>query len=111
MIYWPKADTELITRIPNATGYAPDGSDPALWLEVRNNVGLLAVCGGLSDYDVTPLYIEATIGDTAQMPEGEYTYALRLGAGGKMLSEGLLIVGDYTPARKEYEKTIEYEQY
>lgn len=101
-------------RIPNATGYTPAADDPALWLEVRNNVGLQVLGNGFEPDEVTPLYFATTGTNWAVpegMPEGEYTYALRLGAGGKMLSEGLLIVGDYKPARKEYEKTIEYEQY
>lgn len=101
-------------RIPNATGYTPAAGDPAPWLEVRNNVGLQVLGNGIEPDEVSPLYFVASFDDWAApegMPEGEYTYALRLGAGGKMLSEGLLIIGNYTPTRKEYEKTIEYEQY
>lgn len=111
MIYWPQTDTDFVTRIPNAAGYVPSEGDPALWIEVRNNVGHLAVSGGVADYDVTNLYIEATIGNTAQMPEGEYTYTLKLGAGGMVISNGLLIVGDYQADREQYETSVNYEQY
>ena len=111
MIYWPLQAADFDCKFPNATGYTPAAEDPALWLEVRNNVNQLAASGELEDIEVSPLYITATIGQTEQMPEGEYTYTLKLGAGGLVLSSGLIIVGDYTPDRTEFEKTIEYEQY
>lgn len=101
-------------NIPNATGYTPAAGDPALWLEVRDNVGLQVYGNGIVPNTITPLYFVESWSDWAVpegMNEGEYTYTLRLGAGGVVLSEGLLIVGDYKPARTEYEKTIEYEQY
>lgn len=114
MIYWPIQADEFTMNIPNATGYTPAAGDPALWLEVRDNVGLQVYGNGFEPDTITPLYIVKSESDWAVpegMNEGEYTYTLRLGAGGVVLSEGLLIVGDYKPARTEYEKTIEYEQY
>lgn len=114
MIYWPRIADEFTMRIPNAAGYTPADDDPALWLEVRNNVGLRVFGNGIVPVEVTPLYF-VFYEENWAIPEdwatGEYTYALRLGAGGRVLSEGLLIVGDYQAARTEYDKTIEYEQY
>lgn len=109
MIYWP-TNSERVTKFPNAAGYAPTGNDPALWLEVYNNVNLLCVSGGFEPDEVTPLYITKTFG-AEELPEGEYTYSVKYGSGGQVLSCGLIIVGDYTPDRTEFEKTIEYEQY
>lgn len=111
MIYWPREAEDFVTRIPNAAGYVPADGDPALWIEVRNNVGRLSVSGGIARYDVTPLYVEATIGGTDTMPEGEYTYTVKLGSGGRVISQGLLIVGDYKGDREQYETSVNYEQY
>lgn len=114
MIYWPIQAEEFTMRFPNATGYTPAAGDPALWLGIRNNVGLQVVDGGWEPDEITPLYFVKT-GSGRTIPEdageGEYTYTLRLGAGGIVLSEGLLVAGDYTPERKEYDKKIEYKQY
>lgn len=114
MIYWPKQADEFTMRIPNATGYIPAAGDPALWLEVRNNVGLRVFGNGFVPGEVTPLYF-VFYEENWSVPEdwatGEYTYTLRLGAGGIVLSEGLVVIGDYTPERKEYDKKIEYKQY
>ena len=115
MIYWPKQADEFTIRIPNATGYIPAAGDPAVWLEIRNNVGLKVYGTGMEPDEITPLYFVKTDVSGWTVPEGaadgEYTYTLRLGAGGIVLSEGLLVVGDYTPERKEYDKKIEYKQY
>ena len=101
--------------IPNASGYTPAADDPALWLEVRNNVGLQDFPGGLDGAAVTALYISMTFDDwllSDEMPDGEYDYALRLGAKGPVISCGLLIVGDYKPAESiQYDKPTTYEQY
>ena len=112
MIYWPKQADEFTMRIPNPLGYIPADGDPALWLEIRNNVGLQVYGAGMEPDDITPLYFVETWDDwNVSEAAGEYSYTLRLGAGGIVLSEGLLVVGDYTPERKEYDKKIEYKQY
>lgn len=101
--------------IPNASGYTPAADDPALWMEVRNNVGLQEFPGELDGAAVTPMYISMTFDHGLlpdEMPDGEYDYALRLGEDGPVISCGLLIVGDYQPAESiQYDKPTTYEQY
>lgn len=115
MIYWPRQAEEFTIVIPNASGYKPAADDPALWLEVRNNVGLQEFPGVLDGAAVTARYISMTFIDWGvpdEMPDGEYDYALRLGAEGPVISCGLLIVGDYQPAESiQYDKPTTYEQY
>lgn len=114
MIYWPREAEEFTMRIPNATGYTPAEGDPALWLEVRNNVGLRVFGNGIVPVEVTPLYFEfyqENWGIPEEWATGEYSYTLRLGAGGIVLSQGLLIVGDYKGDREQYETSVNYEQY
>lgn len=114
MIYWPISAEALDIYIPNASGYIPADGEPAPRLEVRSNVNLNTVTLDWEPDGVTPLYFFRRIqGWTLPegMAAGEYTYTLRLGEDGKVLSEGLLIVGDYAVPREQYEKTIQYEQY
>ena len=114
MIYWPREAEEFTMRFPNPLGYTPADGDPALWLEIRNNVGLQVYATGMEPDEITPLYFVKT-GSGWTVPEeaadGEYTYTLRLGAGGIVLSQGLLIVGDYKGDREQYETSVNYEQY
>lgn len=114
MIYWPITADEFDIYIPNALAYEPQDGDPRPVLTVRNNVGLDVVSGEIEFDSVTPLYFfqHRDAWDRSDMTPGEYTYRLTLGEGGKVLSEGLLIVGEYQPAANiQYDKPTTYEQY
>lgn len=88
--------------IPNVYGW--DGQ--AATLSVTDNVGLEVATQEIS-ITPGPNYLTATL--SLELTEGEYTY--RITSGGRVYSEGLLIVGDYTPDRTEKETSIVYEQY
>lgn len=113
MIYWPITADEFDLYIPNASGYAPQESDPRPVLTVRSNVGLELEDAEMEFDTVTPLYFfqRWTNWEVGLVP-GEYTYRLTLGAEGRVLSEGILVVGDYKPADCiQYDKPTTYEQY
>lgn len=113
MIYWPTTADEFDAYIPNALAYEPQDGDPTPFLAVRNNVGLDVISADFVFDGVTPLYFFAHFTNwDAGLTPGEYTYRLTLGGDGKVLSEGLLIVGDYQPAENiQYDKPTTYEQY
>lgn len=116
MIYWPNTPgTTWELFIPNPTGYIPaDGDDPQAFLTIRNNVGLWDVSGDIIFDSITPSYfrISFTISeDSDPMVPGEYTYRLTQYQDGPVLSEGVLVIGEYQSPTEQYEKTIEYEQY
>ena len=58
------------------------------------------------------LYIEVEVTMTSKrLPEGEYVYEMT-SEGGRTLSKGVAIVGDYTPDNVDYEDNeIIYKQY
>ena len=58
------------------------------------------------------LYIEVEVTMTSKrLPEGEYVYEMT-SEGGRILSKGVAIVGDYTPDNVDYEDNeIIYKQY
>ena len=76
-----------------------------------------------STVDLDTPYISATVVDlnvfrtvyavAVELPEdiqpGEYQY--KLTAGGVEVSTGVLVIGEYTQAREQYNKQITYEQY
>lgn len=113
MIYWPITADEFDIYIPNASGYAPLESDSRPVLTVRSNVDLEVFHSEMEFDTVTPLYFHGHVESLdADLAPGEYTYKLALGLGGPVLSEGILVIGDYKPADSiQYETPITYEQY
>lgn len=105
MIYWPQ-NTQIETYIPNVLGVQGVESP---YLAIINNVGRKVYEGAVELTRISPLYFVAEIGGVSELPAGEYTY--RLTDGDMVLSEGLVIVGEYEVERNEYKKVIEYEQY
>lgn len=56
------------------------------------------------------IFVDLTLAEL--LPEGEYFYSFKLGPPYTMvMTQGLAIVGGYTPSTTTYDKTIEYEQY
>ena len=63
-------------------------------------------------YDTEYLYFDYTLAEGAEyLPTGEYQYELK--RGDKVISTGVAFAGDASEFvnRKEFEQTIEYEQY
>lgn len=54
-------------------------------------------------------YWTVTVSLPAKLPDGSYEYELR--SGSSVLSAGCARIGDYAAEDKQYEKTIEYNQY
>lgn len=118
MIYWPLTPgTSFTLAFPNtAPGEALEWEEGA-WLELENNVSLLKF-GGYIDFDQMDkefcfcYWTNPDDLDPADYPpQGEYTYTLRRGEDGPVVSKGIMILGAYDADRTEYEQTIQYEQY
>lgn len=62
----------------------------------------------VTDLQTTDLYFNLAISLPADLPDGEYEYALMVGK--VILSSGLLVIGENSKP-SEYNKEIEYEQY
>lgn len=118
MIYWPTTpDISYDIAIPNQYGLAA-GDIASVKFVVLNNVGRQVYPSGDFQVDeLTPLWItlHLTNGsetDGGNPPEGEYTYEVYDAAeGGRLLSKGLLVFGNYNAPHTDYETTTEYEQY
>lgn len=114
MLYYPLPPSHIEWDFPN--NYSLTGEEDAtgeIRLELRNDVGRWTIDGELAELTFTPGYIRYEFDmaeDNPFPPEGEYTYILTDGDG-RVLSTGLMIVGDYTPDRSEHDTTIEYSQY
>lgn len=113
MIYWPLPPAPVRWDFPNSFQLTEEDVPGGLVLEIRSDVGLWTIDGDVAPVTFTPGYIRYEFDqypvDTLPA-EGEYTYILKDGDG-RVLSTGLLIVGDYFPEREQYEKPIQYEQY
>lgn len=119
MIYWnttPGAAYDI--SVPNQYGLQPtDGG--RLRFDVLNTMGRSVYPSGLFDIDVfTPAWLVLKLVNTEDVtdypPAGEYSYRASLVVDGqpdRLLSEGIMIFGDYTADRQQYDNTIEYEQY
>ena len=114
MLYWPLPPASVEWDFPN--NYSLTGEEEAtgtITLELRNDVGRWSFDGDIDPVDFTPGYIRFGFDqqpEDSYPAEGEYTYILTDGDG-RILSTGLIIVGDYTPDRSENDTTIEYNQY
>lgn len=124
MIYWnttPGAEYDI--AVPNPRGILPeDVAGMALHFEVLGDVSLKQFPSGDFPIDaVTPGWFithqinAETVAPGDFPPDGEYTYRAYLvpqGGGERILvSEGLVIFGDYHADREQYDKPIQYEQY
>lgn len=118
MIYWPTTpDISFDIAIPNQYGLEA-GDISAVQFIVQNNVGLQVYPSGDFNVDeVTPLWITLHLNNDSEQeqdfpPDGEYTYKVYDAAeGGRLLSAGLLVFGNYHAPHTDYETTTEYEQY
>lgn len=119
MIYWnttPGAAFDI--SVPNQFGLQPQ-EGAALRFEVLNNVGRAVYPSGVFNIDaVTPAWMVLHFSNDEEItdypPAGEYTYRAYLVVAGepdRLLSEGIMIFGDYTADRQQYDNTIQYEQY
>lgn len=115
MIYWPTTpDISFDIAIPNQYGLTAEDIASVKFV-VLNNVGRQEYpSADLQVDEVTPLWITLHLNNEEQEqdfpPDGEYTYEV-YDDGGRLLSTGLLIFGNYHAPRTDYETTIEYEQY
>jgi len=120
MIYWnttPGAAYDI--AIPNNIGITPaEVEEMELVIVIQNNVGRWDVDGtGWIIDEVTPGYLLLHLTNSDDPwefpPDGEYTYWAYLFNEHTelLLSQGLMIFGDYEADRIEYEQTTEYEQY
>lgn len=115
MIYWPTTpDISFDIAIPNQYGLTA-ADIASVKFVVLNNVGRQVYPSGDFDVDeVTPLWITLhwTNDGEPYPPDGEYTYkAYDAAEGGRLLSEGLLVFGNYRAPHTDYETMTEYEQY
>ena len=121
MIYWPTIpDYTMVVAFPNSYGFAAAGWEGDPFLVIRNDVGRWVIEGDWALEDVTANYFISRWDVPDPMPEhyfpprGEYTYELWWGPDTDhrmVVSEGILIIGDYKAKKTEYEQTIYYEQY
>lgn len=116
MIYWPTTpDISFDIAIPNQYGLTSEDIASVKFV-VLNNVGRQVYpSADLQVDEVTPLWITLHLNNDSEQeqdfpPDGEYTYEV-YDDGGRLLSTGLLIFGNYHAPRTDYETTIEYEQY
>lgn len=91
-------DTTTI-KVPK---YLNDNED--LTFEVRNKMNDEVLSIAVTDDEPAQLYYTIDIEDyVAGLINGEYIYKVK--SGDKVLSSGLLVVGEYTATVKEYTKT------
>lgn len=113
MLYWPLPPASVELDFPNNLRLTSEDITGELHLELRNDVGRWTFGGDIAPATFTPGYIRFGFDqqpEDSYPAEGEYTYILTDGDG-RVLSTGLIIVGDYTPDRSEHDTTIEYSQY
>lgn len=122
MIYWnthPGAEYDI--AVPNTRGILLEGV-AELRFEILGDVSRQQITSAAFYIDAaTPgwFIIHQTNGEEITPddfpPDGEYTYRAFLvpeGGGEEVLvSEGLMVFGDYRSAREQYDKPIQYEQY
>lgn len=122
MIYWPTDGSAIRWAFPNNTGMT--GQEPwlaGLYLELRNDTGRWYLDGDISP-EFTPNYL--IYGwepgpDATNPPAGEYTYFLWAyelcgeweWCNGKIIAQGLCIVGEYEDAPGQFEREMLYEQF
>ena len=116
MIYWPmKPGTTMTIAFPNSYGFAAAGWEEDLFLEIRNDVGRWVINGEWGYVDVTANYFisywDVPEGEDYPWPDGEYTYYLRRGEDGPIVSQGILFIGNFDGERNENENTTIYDQY
>lgn len=116
MIYWTMTPgTTMVTSFPNSYGFAAAGWEETLVLVIRNDTGRWVIDGEWGDTEVTANYFinywDLPEDYVSPFPQGEYTYLLLRGWDGPIVSEGIIIIGDYKAQREENEQTIYYEQY
>lgn len=124
MIYWnttPGATFDI--AVPNQYGLtADDVAGLELGFEVRNNVGLQRLVSAIAIDAITPAWIVSHQENAQELqkdsfpPDGEYTYRAVLWDPDKAeevrtLSDGIMIFGNYTANREQFDKAIYYEQY
>lgn len=98
-------------RIPNSFGLEAGAWPEPLVLELRSNIDLDAVTVELADVTVGALYFEAAGVELPALTPGEYTYRLRRGADGPVVSEGVAVAGGHDVTRTTYDKSVNYAQY
>lgn len=106
MIYLSNTTDAQVAYIPRDTEFSG-----TLGLSIKSTVDLDTpfITATVLDLDIFRTVYAVAV----QLPEGvqpgEYVY--RLTAGTEVVSTGVLIVGDYAIARKQYNNPITYEQY
>lgn len=104
--------TAQVVRIPLM--YLPTGNSYMLrlingdgQLAAELSVGSVSTTHGYLTGSITlPSHEGATVSD---LPDGEYTYALRCGT--DTISAGLLTLGDYKHTANQYKETIQFKPY
>ncbi len=120
MIYWPiTPGAEYDIAFPNNLGITEaDLEDATVDIEIRNTVGDWEMVGSGWTFDaVSPLWLILWCSNPDEQesdyfpPAGEYEYRLRVGD--RVLSQGILVFGEYKAAGDDqYDETsTEYEQY
>ena len=108
MIYLQNTRESQVLFIPKTLG-VPVGDHVFYIFRAESNIDhALLINQAIHPLQTTDLYLIFNVEIDAGLPNGEYNYALLLGA--KTISSGLLVIGE-NGRPSEYNKDIQYEQY
>lgn len=105
MLYLQNIQEAQFLLVPR-NGEIPEGD---LTFKAKSTIDLtLEMDLQVVNLDVSALYLHLAVIVPDGCPVGEYEYSVQVGS--QILSTGLLVVGELNKP-KEYNKTIQYEQY